>query len=1129
MSGDAAADVLKMYATKAVVVLSDPRPKYLEVDGTSVFLCGKDGRRKQFSMSTVVEAYESKAFVDNLARTTIGTLINGESATILVMGTQGTGKTRLSSYQSGILEALLTEVTTSTEPSHSVTFSAFELFDDVIIDHFAPEDDFESTIGNMKVTKVQLADKAQSLTLLEYVRNLSKNYTEIEATGVAEPAPSSSTMCFKIQLYNQATGAISTVTLIDSTPGPVLHALTTGLLDVASSGQNVEFFINANPVPMAPITQLVLPILARARPILIGMFNGSSESGQYAETLLATLHICKTSLESTKTPRNRMHPPVNPPREVADIIDSDLQKALDATIRSRPSVSSPLLPPGRDSLARDDDMRPDMGMLYEDKSSNRFTKTSEPHYDGLYPSFNSIMHEQKTPPQVPQPRPAGFASPASTSLRPEVELFDQPSNATHIADPSLYGVQEINELTGQAYIHDAHNPAYTMSTDVFPSVLASSGVDNTAHIISVKHNIVPLDPVVETNISPSVFNSLHAESALAASNTGVPGDHVSFQTASNIITSPKVQPPDSNHHQETVAMLASRFLETFRANVGSNAPKSSKTDKLLESEDIVSTIDSLALEPPQISSQSDLQALKEKLSTATQALERATLYRDELLARITDIECQGQEALLVSELHMMAAQKRATDIRKIISASIGATNTEPGSLARTAIPVADVKRLLDSHEEDISQLEKKLYTEIKAQAEEAIASALDYNKQAASRSLEDAQVKALVNELRKTVDMRLRNEVKLRQLQRQERELSAKMLLFKEIEKKHTVLKQERSGKVGEVRQIKETHKKLQHQNLTTQAQLDGLKKQLASATATLQEIKLDASSLRVAFQNLEHALADHGPEAVVFPAYQTNVASVPLEKATVDFMHRSAEAGSAFAVNALRETQVPAEHPGAREESLTVLEHVSSLVEDVLEAIRKKSAATGLTTDERRVKACMDDVLACLTKAIRARTAGTSANNYITDYNKYTVSLPQAATEPPPTVNDREVPVSSAVDIASRMISGAMRATGTEREGCAMQRYQTEYTMASLERLRVAAPDAARVAELGVTTAQESVKTAMLNTESKIATPTSLNQPVGAQMRTPLTDTLQAVQSVEKGIEERLRRLMSGYKEGVN
>lgn len=1118
-----------MYTAKAIAVLSDPRPKYLDVDGTSLFLFGKDGRRKQFSMSTIVETYESKAFVDNLARTTIGTMLNGESSAILVMGTQGTGKTRLTSYQAGILEALLTEVTILAEPAHSVTFSAFELFDDVIIDHFAPEDDFESTIGNMKVTKVQLADKAQSLTLLEYVRNLSKNYTEIETTGVAEPAPSSSTMCFKIQLYNQSTGALSSVTIIDSIPGAVLHALTTGLLDIASSGQSVEFFINANPVPAAPITQLVLPMMARARPVLIGMFNGSVESGQYAETLLAALHICKTSLETTKSPRSRMHPPVNPPRDVAEIIDPELQKALNATIRSRPSVSSPLLPTEQDPGITADDMKPDMGMLYEDKHSNKYTKTSEPHYDGLYPSFNSTMHEQKTPPQVPHPRAAGLASPASTSLRPEVELFDQPSSIMYATDHSTYGVQEINELTGQAYVYDAHNPAYTMSTDAFPSALASSGIDNTAHIISVKHNIVSLDPVVETNISPSVFNSLHAESVLATSNPGTPGDQNSIQPASNTAGSPKPQLSDSVQQQETATMLASRFLETLRTSAGADAPRANKTDNLPEQEDIINAIDSLALDLPQLSSQSDLQALKEKLSTATQALERATLYRDELLARITDIECQGQEALLVSELHMMAAQKRATDIRRIISASIGTTATAPGSTAKNPIPVSDVKRLLDSHEEDIGQLEKKLYAEIKAQAEEAITSALEYNKQAASRSLEDAQVKALINDLRKAVDMRLKNEVKLRQLQRQERELSAKMLLFKEIEKKHMALKHERTGKVNEVRQIKESHKKLQHQNLTSQAQLDGLKKQLASATATLQEIKLDASSLRVAFQNLERALVDHGPDTAIFPTYQANVTSVPLEKATADFMQKSAESGSSFAINALHEAQKSVEQTGSREESLAMLEHVLSLVNNVLEAIHKKEASTGLTMDERRVKSCMDDIQVCLTKSIRARTAGASANNYITDYSKYTVTLPKAAAESSSIINDREIPVSSAVDIASKMIAGAARTADTGYEGSAMQKYQTGYTMTSLERLRVAAPDAARVAELGMITAQEAAKAAMLESESKITTPSNLNQPVGAQVKTPLTDTLQAVQSVEKGIEERLKRLMSGYKENFS
>ncbi|EFO62773.1 Hypothetical protein GLP15_3585 [Giardia lamblia P15] len=1118
-----------MYATKAIVVLSDPRPRYLEVDGTSLFLCGKDGRRKQFSMSTIVEAYESKAFVDNLARTTVGTLFSGESSAILVMGTQGTGKTRFSSYQAGILEALLTEATASVDSSHSITFSAFELFDDVIIDHFAPEDDFESTIDNMKITKVQLADKAQSLTLLEYVRNLSKNYTERETTGVTEPAPSSSTMCFKIQLYNQVSGAISTVTLIDPTPGPVLHALTTGLLDIASSGQTVEFFISANPVPTAPITQLVLPILARARPILIGMFNGSSESSQYAETLLAMLHICKASLETTKVARNRTHPPVNPPIEVTDIIDSELQKALDVTIRSRPSISSPLLPAGQDLGAKDDDMKPDMGMLYEDKHSNKYTKTSEPHYDGAYPSFNSTMHEQKTPPQVPQPRTAGFASPASTSLRPEVELLDHPLNVTHVMDPAMYGVKEVNELTGQVYVHDAHSPAYTMSTDAFPAALASSGVDNTAHIISIKHNIVSLDPVVETNISPSVFNSLHAESALTTSNTGLLEDHGSLKTVSNVVTSPKPQFSDVSRQQETAAMLANRFLETFRTNARLDAPKANKMDKAPEQDDVVSTIDSLALDPPQPSSQSDLQALKDKLAVATQALERATLYRDELLARITDIECQGQEALLVSELHMMAAQKRATDIRKIISASIGTTTTAPGSLAKNAIPVTDIKRLLDSHEEDISQLEKKLYAEIKGQAEEAIASALNYNKQAASRSLEDAQVKALVTELRKAVDARLKNEVKLRQLQRQEREVSAKMLLFKEIEKKHTVLKQERSGKVSEVRQMKELHKKLQHQNLASQAELDSLKKQLASATATLQEIKLDASSLRVAFQNLERALADHGSETIVFPAYQTNVTSVPPEQATADFMRKSAEAGSSFAIHAIHEIQKPTEQSGTREESLILLEHVLGLVGDVLEAIRKKGTAAGLTTDERRVKDCMDDIQACLTKAIRARTTGPSADNYITDYSKYTVALPQTVTELPPVPADQDVPVSSVVDTASRMIGGVIKAANKEDKDGIMQGYQTGYTMAGLERLRVAAPDAARVAELGMVSAQEAVKVAVLDHEPKIATPTTLNQPIGAQIRTPLTDTLQAVQSVERGIEERLKRLMSGYKENLS
>lgn len=1118
-----------MYTAKAIAVLSDPRPKYLNADGTSLFLSGKDGRRKQFSMSTIVEAYESKAFVDNLARTTIGTMLNGESSTILVMGTQGTGKTRLTSYQAGILEALLTEVTTLIEPSYSVTFSAFELFDDVIIDHFAPEDDFESTIENMKVTKVQLADKAQSLTLLEYVRNLSKNYTEIEATGVAEPAPSSSTMCFKIQLHNQPTGALSTVTVVDSIPGAVLHALTTGLLDIASSGQTVEFFINANPVPLAPITQLVLPIMARARPVLIGMFNESIESNQYAETLLATLHICKTSLETTKSPRSRMHPPVNPPRDVADIIDSELQKALDATIRSRPSVSSPLMPAGQDSWVKEDDMKPDMGMLYEDKHSNKYTKTSEPHYDGLYPSFNSTMHEQKTPPQVPHPKAAGLASPASTSLRPEVELFDQPSSIMYTADQSTYGVQEINELTGQTYVYDAHNPAYTMNTDAFPSVLASSGIDNTAHIISVKHNIVSLDPVVETNISPSVFNSLHAESVLATSNTGVLGDQNLPQTTNDIVESPKSQLSDSVRQQETATMLASRFLDTLRASAGTDSQRTNKTDNLSEKDDIMNVIDSLTLDLPQASSQSDLQALKEKLSIATQALERATLYRDELLARITDIECQGQEALLVSELHMMAAQKRATDIRRIISASVGSTVITPGSSIQNPIPVADIKKLLDSHEEDISQLEKKLYAEIKAQAEDAIASALDYNKQAASRSLEDAQVKALVNDLRKAVDARLKNEMKLRQLQRQERELSAKMLLFKELEKKHTALKQERAGKVNEVRQIKESHKKLQHQNFTSQAQLDGLKKQLASATATLQEIKLDASSLRVAFQNLERTLVDHGSDAVVFPTYQATTTSVPLEKETIDFMQKSAESGSSFAINTLYEEQKSLEQVGSRDASLAMLEHVLTLVNEVLDATRKKESSTGLTTDERRVKSYMDDIHACLTKSIRARAAGTSANNYITDYSKYTVTLPRSTAEPSSTSDDRKIPVSSAVDIASKMIAGANKTADDGHEGNIMQKYQTGYAMAGLERLRVAAPEAARVAELGVITAKEAIKAAALESESKITTSSSINQPVGAQVKTPLTDTLQAVQSVEKGIEERLKRLMSGCKENFS
>lgn len=57
-------------------------------------------------------------------------------------------------------------------------------------------------------------------------------------------------------------------------------------------------------------------------------------------------------------------------------------------------------------------------------------------------------------------------------------------------------------------------------------------------------------------------------------------------------------------------MLANRFLETLRANARLDAPKAKMTDKTSEQDDVVSTIDSLALDLPQPSSQSDLQALK---------------------------------------------------------------------------------------------------------------------------------------------------------------------------------------------------------------------------------------------------------------------------------------------------------------------------------------------------------------------------------------------------------------------------------------------------------------------------------------------------------------------------------------
>ncbi|TNJ27463.1 hypothetical protein GMRT_12467 [Giardia muris] len=883
-----------MFRLNSTVILPRVTPPYVSAGETDLAVQLASGAKKTFQMTNVVAPQEATIYREQYAAETARRLLRGESSSLFLLGPGGVGKTYTSIHYDGFLESLYNHVTNHLSPGLRVALSMYELFDDVVVDHFAPADDFEVQLNRMRIASAWAENRTEGYLLMEFARSLSKNYSDAELTGGVRPIPNSSTLCGRICIYDSRGELVSSFAVIDML---VAHqeAFLPILIDAAASDLPVEAFLQTRGVSEDPVAIFTFPLMIGTHITLLGLLGKEKQSRSFNELLLTSMHAardkCTTNPESSPSTSYYQRP-------FSDVIDSDLYLLLhQRVIASHPQLEACEKHGGDTSF---EDLPPDMGAQYETRSISRTVRTSEPNFAGRYHSFSSpsdaanspalrdseprsIDTEVVIPPVPPEPHPIAPPSPPTNSSPPKsrqpTQTQTQPPRQKGTAQTTKSNtslppppVPEKSQLTDEAPPESSRNPV------IIPCTIP----DNSSIVVDADLSILQSGALELDEMTP-----------------------------------------------------AEQKAEEFFSSLGT------KTDIREE----VARSTSTPGTRPEAAKQ--LQTLRIRLNNATTALEKATKYRDELTHQLEEMELLDQEELVRSELYMIAVQQRVGEMRRVIAESTGGDGD--------GLSIANIQRLLQSHEEDVDKLEANLFSEIHTQAEAAIA--------VAGRVLQEAQAKPLIQNLRKAVENRLATEKKLRKVLAAGRELKMKMVLFRVLERKYHTLREQREQRRAEIQQLYARYREIQQENAATRAQLECIQKQVHDAVALLGDLKLDASSLRLAYKNIEATALTYFPNysrPELDPRLLASVNSsldAEEELETNEMLAKASQYCSGDKLDQL-----------VSQTSAGKLRHIFGLVNGVISAISNKDQAEGLSTDEENLRLHVRSLKDFLHQTLEAR-----------------------------------------------------------------------------------------------------------------------------------------------------------------
>lgn len=176
--------------------------------------------------------------------------------------------------------------------------SVFEIYEDCVVDHFGPEQNFESSVSSPRITDAKCQSLDQALQLLEHARAQSSNYSDTDGLTRAEPIPSSSILLGEVKLRCRTK---SGSTFISS-------AL---VVDLVSDESQKEFLdvLRAlsvpNPSPTRPAAHFIPYLISRlryARIALVLLLGASEESLRFSQFALPVLDQCNRGLTSMDLP-----------------------------------------------------------------------------------------------------------------------------------------------------------------------------------------------------------------------------------------------------------------------------------------------------------------------------------------------------------------------------------------------------------------------------------------------------------------------------------------------------------------------------------------------------------------------------------------------------------------------------------------------------------------------------------------------------------------------------------------------------------------------------------------------------------------------------------------------------------
>lgn len=269
--------------TRAVVVVNDTVPDFLDIAGADVSLqLAAQQPPKRFFFDSVILRHEVQQFLSTTCEEIVHQALLGVSTTLVVLGCRGVGKTHVTTGANGIAERLLSEYFRTAGADRQLLLSVYEVYDDTVVDHFAPEDSFESLVAAPSIVSVRVASLQQGLELLTQARAMSNNYSEAPTL----PIPSSSTFLVRLALIDSAQVVTAACLVVD----PVDDGTQDQLLAAVEC-------LSAGREPAAtPIGSHLGPFLRGTRSIFVDLVASDGAVLSKVDRILTITHDARAGL-----------------------------------------------------------------------------------------------------------------------------------------------------------------------------------------------------------------------------------------------------------------------------------------------------------------------------------------------------------------------------------------------------------------------------------------------------------------------------------------------------------------------------------------------------------------------------------------------------------------------------------------------------------------------------------------------------------------------------------------------------------------------------------------------------------------------------------------------------------------